>query len=153
MWSYETPFMDDRKGSDDNRQISPRSWCQDPEVWVCWKKRLPSPLATLNPTTWTAWPPEYNSRASLPVKRTLALSRAAILRKKFMTLCRPKWHRRQVKERAKKQTSFTANPFSFTKEFLASKCGDHLRGQCQHLSAKHPEGHAWAQAVYLISGD
>lgn len=44
-----------------------------------------------------------------------------IQRKKLLTLRRAKWHRRRRKERTRKQASFIANPFGFTKQLLGQK--------------------------------
>lgn len=43
-----------------------------------------------------------------------------------MTLRRAKWHRRRRIERARRGTSFLANPFGFTKRLLGEKHSGHL---------------------------
>lgn len=43
-----------------------------------------------------------------------------------MSLRRAEWHRRWGKERARKQTAFIANPFSFTQKLLRDKWSGHL---------------------------
>lgn len=49
-----------------------------------------------------------------------------ILRKKLMGLCRAEWHRKQGRERARKQALFIKNPFGFTKKLLGDKRSGHL---------------------------
>ncbi|XP_061907749.1 uncharacterized protein LOC133652714 [Entelurus aequoreus] len=49
-----------------------------------------------------------------------------IIRKKLTTLRRAEWHKRRRRERARKRTTFIANPFGFIKQLLGQKRSGHL---------------------------
>ncbi|KAI4900304.1 hypothetical protein NFI96_010574, partial [Prochilodus magdalenae] len=59
------------------------------------------------------------------------------IRKKLKTLRRAEWHRRRRMERARKRSSFLANPFGFTRRLLEHKRSGHLECSQEEVDFLH----------------
>ncbi|XP_038147774.1 uncharacterized protein LOC119787807 [Cyprinodon tularosa] len=82
-------------------------------------------------------------KASDEEKKALAELRI-VVRERLLTLRRAEWHRKRGKERARKRSSFIANPFGFAKKLLGEKCSGQL--SCpkedinRHLRSTYSDG-------------